>query len=354
MENQLVTRFYLLDVVRLFFALIVCYVHTNISYGKFNYLAAYLSVVFFFILSGYVLTHQVNKSGMTYRSFFVSRISRIFPLYIFSFISVILLLDINPFSEERILSSVSEFFLIHQLGFTNEAGINGVAWSLSVEFWLNILVLYFIAQYKPVNKALYNAILVSTVFMSIIMTMRISASSGAGSALEANIQPLGLITNIGVIVGYFGLVLGYLLYQAAGASYAVRLNKMPFFASLLEIACLILIIFFFTRNNSTGYGILSVIVFSLFILISRADGGILSKISALPLMREIGNLSYATYLLHTPIRIVLDRFFFPYHATENKTIYVVLLTLIVSVPVYYFFELPVKIFLNKHIKKLIA
>lgn len=344
-------RFYLLDLLRFFFAFAVCVAHTKIAYSVPHDIAAYMSVDFFFILSGYVLTHQIKKTNIQYKAFIIARIARIFPLYLLSLITIFATLQINPFSEEFIWTTVSESFLLHQIGFTGSPGLNGVSWSLSAEFWLNILVLYFMASCTVKNKALYHAILFSLLLVSFIMMERTGAAFNVAT-FDTNIQPISILANIGLIRSFFGLTIGYLLYCATDSNFVRNIKGMKITSSLAEISLTAIVFICMFFNGSTGFGFLSIIAFSILIIFNYNGDGTLSKLSGYPLIRELGNLSYAIYLLHIPTRLFLDKYVFPYYDTSNKWQLVVFVTVIISVPIYYAFEVPAENLTRKTLSRI--
>lgn len=344
-------RFYLLDLLRFFFAFAVCVAHTKIAYSVHHDIAAYMSVDFFFILSGYVLTHQIKKTNIEYKAFVISRIARIFPLYLLSIIAIFVTLQVNPLSQEFIWTTVSESFLLHQIGFTGSPGLNGVSWSLSAEFWLNILVLYFIASCTVKNKALYHAILFSALLVSFVMMERTGAAFGVAT-FDTNIQPVSIFTNIGLIRSFFGLTIGYLLYCTTDSNFVRNIKGMKVISSVFEIALTAIVFICIFFNGSTGFGFLSIIAFSMLIIFNYNGDGVLSKLSGYPVIRELGNLSYSIYLLHIPTRLFLNKYVFPYYDIINKWEVVVFVTVIISVPIYYAFEVPAKKITRKALSRI--
>lgn len=350
-KSRPVERFYLLDVLRFFLSIIVVIVHTQISYNKPHEYAAYLSVVFFFILSGYVLTHQIESSNISYKSFCISRIARIFPLYILSTASVIFMLDIPIFDNSMITEFSSQLFLLHNLGFTNTPGFNGVSWSLSAEFWVNIIIFYYMVTKNTQKRSFYYIIILASILTSYIILSRVALENGISTAFETNIQPISLITNAGVVACYMGLSMGYLIYSARNSKIFSIFRRKPLITSFFEILLIAFIYLCFTKNSSAGYGLLSTIAFCGLIILNSAKSGLLTHLSSKPIIRELGNLSYATYLMHIPVRIFMDKYIFSIYPTEQKVLLVVMLTIIVSIPIYYFFELRLKKVISQFLKE---
>jgi peptidoglycan/LPS O-acetylase OafA/YrhL len=114
---------------------------------------AFLFVDFFFVLSGFVLTHAYrqrlnNSSQLKY--FALQRFGRIYPLHI-AIVLLFVLVELarvcaqsrgDIFTMRRAftadaspLAFLSNTFLAHGLGVHDHLTFNGPSWSISVEFW---------------------------------------------------------------------------------------------------------------------------------------------------------------------------------------------------------------------------
>jgi peptidoglycan/LPS O-acetylase OafA/YrhL len=111
----------------------------------------YLAVDFFFILSGFILTH-VYRGGIldkkiSYRDFMVRRFARIYPLHLLTLLAMagIALTPLHfglivPWPGHFPLESFfSQIFLLHAWGFERALSFNGPSWSISAE-WFAYLI----------------------------------------------------------------------------------------------------------------------------------------------------------------------------------------------------------------------
>lgn len=97
-------RIYELDMLRGVAALIVAIFHTPHLFSGLAIPHGYLAVDVFFILSGYVMTHSYRSkilNGMSFRTFFVIRWARLYPLYLFSLIVAIAYYLLRLFLEKK-------------------------------------------------------------------------------------------------------------------------------------------------------------------------------------------------------------------------------------------------------------
>lgn len=147
-------RFVYLDLLRFTFAMIVFFGHAQ---GLFVLQEAHLAVDYFFILSGFVLTHayqaKVGSPKFLY-NFAVDRVARLYPLHL---VLLIVLMAMNiwfteitkgqwlgdgwSYKDGRAYTLVLNFFMINNIGLTpGGSSWNAPAWSISVEFWVNIII----------------------------------------------------------------------------------------------------------------------------------------------------------------------------------------------------------------------
>jgi peptidoglycan/LPS O-acetylase OafA/YrhL len=156
-----------LTALRFFAALLVVLHHTlpNWAHYALTYKIAQfgdLGVTFFFILSGFVLTwaHQMKNNTLKISSFLKLRFARIYPLHlIFVFIpgAAFFILGINlaGYPNKSLLSAVSQVFLVHgwiPLHPNIRQNLNGVSWTLSLEFFFYILFMPIYRKLKSKSK----------------------------------------------------------------------------------------------------------------------------------------------------------------------------------------------------------
>lgn len=157
-----------LDAVRFLAALIVFAAHA--SYPRFDggwlsFITPYghEAVIVFFVLSGYVIGYVAHERERDLRTFFVSRLARLYSVVLWALI-LTLLLDragaaIDPalyrpdwlrpeLIPERFFANL---LFVNELWFSSiRAFSNGVFWSLGYEFWYYVIfaVWYYVASFR--------------------------------------------------------------------------------------------------------------------------------------------------------------------------------------------------------------
>lgn len=111
------------------------------------FIGAYLSVVYFFIMSGFVLSYAHSNEVSIFR-YVLIRLARLLPLHIFSTLLIIAIYKYNQSTGGYV--STNEVFsvstIIKNLIFANGIYwetfyiINPPSWSISIEFWCSLLI----------------------------------------------------------------------------------------------------------------------------------------------------------------------------------------------------------------------
>lgn len=143
------TRFYYLDALRAVAAFNVFLFHIhNANYFVID--GFWLSVDLFFILSGFVLHPQIiNINNKKYKKeFIVNRIIRLAPLPLLTIIFMCFRqrnaqLQMIKYIEPSSVVAIISAFLFLQVFSSQAVSVNLTLWSLSTEFWANILSIFF-------------------------------------------------------------------------------------------------------------------------------------------------------------------------------------------------------------------
>lgn len=136
--------------------------------------SGYNGVTLFFILSGFVLTWNYSSQDFTSRetlwSFFVARIARVYPLYLFALFAVAL--------PQYVANEPEPALLVHILGlqaWSSSLGItygfNGPAWSISVEFFLYACFPLVLFGLNRIRHSPSKLVLVGTVCIAIAFAL---------------------------------------------------------------------------------------------------------------------------------------------------------------------------------------
>jgi peptidoglycan/LPS O-acetylase OafA/YrhL len=154
--------------LRFFAAAIIVFRHmTDPFYSIFNHWIfvskAPLAVDFFFILSGFILTHVyssiIMRGGGAVRTFYLRRFARLYPMHFVTLLAVPLIwlmysacncLPSWPASD-TLLAFAANLFMVHAWGFVDGGSYNKPSWSISAEWFACLLfplLTVFLAKIK--------------------------------------------------------------------------------------------------------------------------------------------------------------------------------------------------------------
>ncbi len=291
------------------------------------------SVSLFFMVTGFLFFSKLIDSRtnkIDWLHFFVSRFLRLYPLYLFILSIVIFLIFylthfklVEPLG--KIANEIGHWLLFsvfdspHINTFSETKGVMAsVTWSIKYEwlfyFSLPLIGLLFFRQ-RPA-----------------IITLLLS------TFLAFGLYYFTFIDNFHFYSFITGLVAA-LLYRV---DFFLKISK-HFLSSFVIIACLFLAVYYF----DTAYLLYPLLLTSVaFILI--AGGNTLFGILSLNISRQIGQLSYSIYLLHTTLLYLLYRIIITIEVASkfslekfwliNSGLTVILI--LICFTTYYFIELP--------------
>ena len=127
---------------------------------KWFYLCGWNLVDFFFVLSGFIFMHVYSKkitdNRISERSFFILRLSRLYPLHVITLFTVAFIQYYRFFSGKGFFQcEINDLYhlilnlLFIQAGFFEDGlSFNGPSWSLSCEIIAYILFFYVLKKFK--------------------------------------------------------------------------------------------------------------------------------------------------------------------------------------------------------------
>ncbi len=300
------TNFVLLDGIRGLGALLVLAGHTIAGWGPFSPQSGAIVVDAFFALSGFVLAYAYEprfKMGMGAREFMLHRVVRLFPLYLLGTIAVYLVLlavtigDADGATRAGALSLqlVPQLFMLpapEWLGSGQLYSLNMPAYTLLWELVVNLI-------YISIFRWLSTRVLIGVVIV-------------AGLALAASILWFGDINNGsdwnnwwgGLPRATFGFFIGVLAYRLAGSPQNAK--RPVSWTAVPLLLCLPLVCFIpATRELRPFLDIaLSCGLMLPMLMICQS---IRPPDSFTNLFMIGGRISYAVYILHEPLRVLLVR-----------------------------------------------
>jgi len=286
-------RFFALDSLRGLASIGVAIFHLHGGWG------GYLAVDFFLVLSGFILSHSyLYKDTATTTIDFVShRLARLYPLHLYTlsvFIFVYFLIDEKntSYADGTFFTIIQQLTLTQNIGF-NPSGIswNYPNWSISVEFWVNVLFILFISK-STKNSSLFVA--------AIIGLIVIYKNTGH---LDTHSYNYYNIFNSGIIRGISSFFIGILSYRIY-LNYRddIRIKK---YINYIELLCIIgvIIVVFGRSGKFSGGDIFAPFVFMFVVATFAIESGRLSK--QIIKFKYLGIISYSIYLNQISVLMVV-------------------------------------------------
>ena len=297
-------RFLALDSWRGICAVLITLYHLPVLFhfsGSDFMHGTYLAVDFFFVLSGFVITHsyfkKVNKVA-DLANFIIRRVARLWPLHVFMLVMLIgyefLLLGAtkagiespraifdNRTSIEAIFTNV---FFLHSMGLHDTNTWNLPSWSISVEFYTYMV---FALMAVTVKKVWYAAC-VLVVGLSAALLIFISKDNG-------------MYIDWAYDFGFFRCIMSFFSGSIAYGIYMrfSREGQRPLqYATLFEVLAVVLLAYFVTFQSKTAFNMFAPVIFGFTIFIFAYEGGALSKIMKTKVINILGKWSYSIYLTH--------------------------------------------------------
>jgi peptidoglycan/LPS O-acetylase OafA/YrhL len=326
-------RYVALDGIRGICAVAVMFYHYTAHSDSWIFKNAGFAVDVFFALSGYVLAAvyipKFETENINIFKFMGIRIVRLYPLM---FLSIILggiglfslrSIGLSSYSTREILVSIvhNAMFMpylnegvFHMFGRSHEtlgsvSPINGPMWSLFMEFYINIFMLYF-AFFSIKN--LTNIVICSGVLF--ITLGVVNAFAVYYGVVAAEVGPATDTFFPAFVRVGFGFAMGVLIYRLNRSGLKSILNFNIFDKFINKIAqypwLLYLGLFIFLVFPFDIYGvsyIFSAIVLSPLLLIIGTRTQFKNSISK-NLSQFLGWISYPIYCLHTPVGNILAFF----------------------------------------------
>jgi peptidoglycan/LPS O-acetylase OafA/YrhL len=279
--------------LRFFGALAVFIYHIHVVIDlPHNYATAllykgYLGVDFFFILSGFILTHvyypQMATREFSARYFFANRIARIYPLHVTGIAIAFLmgcLWHMKGWTTDISFTAlIKNLLLVQAWGINRTFSFNQPAWSISAEWFAYLVFPFLLAIFirpRPAITLFFSIWLYGAIWAISVMLFRQPFTE-----LSSSFSPLRIMPEfcLGMGLYLFGRVRPYPFYGTAFISLFVIALVLAIYLALPDPVSVILL------------GILIVTV---------AEGerrGIANFLRRAPLV-YLGEISYAIYMVH--------------------------------------------------------
>lgn len=306
-------RFYALDGLRGLCALTVALFHlyefmkvpSPQSIGH-----AFAFVDFFFVLSGFVLAHaffdKLALKGGGW-SFAIRRFGRMYPLHFFMLALFVALeaakwfaarqgvaMLAQPFTNENSLPALaSNLLLIQALGVHDRLTWNFPAWSISVEFYVNLL--FCLIMILPLRRAEGAG----DVLRRKTWIMAAFAVAGCVGTIWATRYSHAMSYDFGLLRCIYGFFCGVLAQRlrATGLDPFARLSDNGIALGEVVMTCVTLVLVIYLP----WFWLFAImpVLFSLLTLVYAHEKGPFSRLLLTPPLHAIGEWSYSLYLVHS-------------------------------------------------------
>jgi len=256
---------------------------------------AWILVDFFFVLSGFVITHAYGDRLSTFeeaKSFALRRFFRLWPLHVAVLAGFVALEAYRSLATgagfigaRSVFAIFTNIALIQSLGIHDMLTWNTPAWAVSTELWTTLL---FALVVLSAGRA---RILVSFALVAGgIMTLALVSRYGMRETFDW-----------GIARCIYGFFLGSLTYEVWKRNWLAGLNGGLFeiAGALLGVAFLI----FIPGDRSLEY--LAPPVFALFTLAFARGQGVLVRLARTSGLQRLGQWSYAIYLVQMLVIVLI-------------------------------------------------
>lgn len=294
-------RFEALDAFRGICALFVVVFHMKLigSATELDFFrGSAIFVEFFFVLSGFVLAHGYGfRKNLDFKTFMKARFFRIYPLHLFMFMVFVVLeftkviasrfggfkFGTEPFTNGTAPSEIIPNLLLIQswTPFTDPLSFNYPSWSISIEFYMYVLLFFSIVLFKS-NK------IISWFLISLISFLLIYL----GSDILVDTVLSGLSC-------FFGGSFIYFIYKK------ISHLKISYALGSITEALLLVCIVLAVQTDTEYRSIIAPLIFIITVLFFAFESGVFSKLFKAKLLQYAGKLSYSIYMTHAAILFCL-------------------------------------------------
>jgi peptidoglycan/LPS O-acetylase OafA/YrhL len=316
-------HFRVLDSWRGIAALLVALFHLNVYSAIYSLdfvRNAFLFVDFFFVLSGFVITHSYGdrmgtREGVS--TFAVRRFNRLWPLHAIVLLAFVLVEIAKLFMAARGASFYAPPFtganssnavlwnlaFGQSIGMTNQLTWNPPSWSIAAEFWTYLI---FAATLHLAATRFSRLTFAAEGLLAVLLVASVAILISHSEHGQDATYDLGLFRCLyGFLIGHFV----YRLWQVC--------PRDLFDTAFLEIAVLIIAVFYVSMAGRSGYSFLAPLVFAVVVLVFAFEAGPVSKLMSNRGNQWLGRISYSIYMWQAFIIFnLVDR---PVSITEKIT-----------------------------------
>ena len=323
----------------------------NIFFGE-----GHCGVTFFFVLSGFILTHAYQHSliqkTLSTKTYLLLRCARIWPMHILTALPFIVYLIYKHGSDILSVVTINIFLLQSWVPLVKYyISLNAVSWSLSVElfFYVSFIFLVQISVKFLQRIALLWFVVIATAAAIMIFSGYSHWSTGTNE-IEIN----HWIFYINPVFRLLDFMVGILIYRVA----FVKKDKIQD-ATVSEIAAVSLLIIgayvysTFVFPEILRAQLLYLPLMAYIIYVFSKGTGLISRLLKGKTLVLLGEASFSLYLIHNPIISLANAVFLKTSLRIPVIAYAIILTIfcvVASVLTYKFIEKPMHNYLKIRLK----
>lgn len=307
----------------------------------------YAGVPFFFILSGFILSHTYQDSlgsrWMPAHKYLLFRAARIFPLH-WIVATVLIIVAYNP--SQYAWESVVNLLLVQVwIPDPDHYTLNGVTWTLGVELFFYGTLIHLVRLSTRAIAALCLLWAVA-ICLGAIVTIRVHGTQIDGG-------PILWIFLISPVTRLLDFLTGVLAYRLFSISH----HNPRFSSEGLSILMLLLAVALYSVHKPPDVLRYQIVYlpFMAFVIFSFARGdGLFSSLLRHPVLVLLGDASFALYMIHQPIIQLTYRAYLDRGLGFSLALLALLLALFcigTAVVVYRFVEHPLHRYLRRMISR---
>ncbi|MDI2113483.1 acyltransferase family protein [Commensalibacter nepenthis] len=291
------------------------------------FVGAYISVVYFFIMSGFVLSYAHAKGNFI--KYCLTRLARLWPLMFISTVLMVILYKYNQYHGGYVSSLdvfspmvfLKNILFLHGVYWYDFKLINEPSWSISLEFWISLLIPLLFTRLNFIIKV----IAATSVFIALLYFYR----SGV---------PPNLLT------AFVSMLIGSICYDLTKKIWFIELLKDKFFSIFVLFALAVCCIGVYGQtHNILDYFYIVAFIPLMFVDFLDPET-IIYKILTYRFFIFLGYISFPLYLLHESV--IISGFLY-----RRDSVFLAIVTgLTVSIFVAYIYARYVDFYLYKYLK----
>ena len=277
----------------------------------------YIGVAFFFLLSGFILTHRYHESfreGLrldAVRAFYVARLARVYPLHLAMIPIVVGVLvylgtdrlwsGVDP--ETRLRAIAAQVLLVQSwiASVPIVFGVNGPAWSISVEaFFYALFPFAAFGLLRAFRDAPPHAVLAAAAVLWLAQSLLLWPQHAAVDDWRWYVFPPSRLVDFVI-----GMLLGIAFLRSSGA------QRWPLRATSVELLTLAGVCLAVTVSPlvplSMRFALWVMPAWCAVIFVFAGRRGAISRFLSHPVFVRLGEVSFAFYLCHLAVVKLVDQ-----------------------------------------------